>query len=149
MWHLTVLATKASLIHWTETANYLGQWHNVEVLLLWSGRISGRRKKKVIMRHNSPSHWPVFWSLLNPDLHWQTALTLVWLQMASSPHGLVFLPHTSPLETNQHQAGEESEEMVAATPAVISFFLMCKTAKRASTRRLFHSGQQHALHLLP
>lgn len=49
--------------------------------------------------HTLPSHCPVFWFLLKPGLHWHIALAFVWLQIASSPHGFVFFPHTSPLET--------------------------------------------------
>lgn len=47
----------------------------------------------------SPSHWPLFWFLWKPALHWQMLLTFVWLQTASSPQGLVFFPHMSPLDT--------------------------------------------------
>lgn len=49
----------------------------------------------------SPSHWPLFWFLWKPALQWQMLLTFVWLQTASSPHGLLFFPQTSPLDTRK------------------------------------------------
>lgn len=75
------------------------------VSLMWSDELVFAIPFTVIMGiknkndHILPSHWPVFWFLLKPGLHWHTALVFVWLQIASSPHGFVFFPHTSPLET--------------------------------------------------
>lgn len=75
----------------------------------------------------SPSHWPLFRFLWKPALHWQMLLTFVWLQTASSPHGLLFFPHTSPLDTRKtnKRAG-----VLFASGRPAEFFLWCAKKTR-------------------
>ena len=79
-----------------------------------------------------PSHWPVFWFRLKPGLHWHTEFACVWLQIASSPHGFVFFPHTSPLESTNKGRTLNTRPVLGTLNTRCAFLLWCAEAKRAS-----------------
>ena len=92
---------------------------------LW--RWGEKRMNMLLLPNNTlPSHWPVFWFLLKPALHWHIALTFVWLQTASSPHGFVFFPHTSPLETTNKRQDFDYTSVLWILDTCCVFLLMCK-----------------------
>lgn len=108
----------------------------------WSRTVCDNGGKKSQTDHTLPSHWPVFWFLLKPALHWHIALTFVWLQTASSPHGFVFFPHTSPLETTNKRQDFDYTSVLWILDTCCVFLLMCRRQEGIIPFHIAHNTTQ-------